>query len=79
MKTKFTGSFSLNRKLTMTLFSFLNSFTSIRVARQNLDNKVYGYLGEFDVNNAGEFWSTIDSKPLTQPNQFYARCQCCAG
>ena len=72
MKTKFTGSFSLNRKLTMTLFSFLNSFTSIRVARQNLDNKVYGYLGEFDVNNAGEFWSTIDSKPLTQPNQFCA-------
>ena len=72
MKTKFTGSFSLNRKLTMSLFSFLKSFTSIRVARQNLDNKIYGYQGEFDVINAGEFWGTIGSKPLTQPNQFCA-------
>jgi len=72
MKTKFTGAFSLNRKLTLSLFSFLNSFTCIRIAKQKLDNKIYGYQGEFDIINAGELWGTIGTKPSTQPNQFCA-------
>lgn len=67
---RFQGHFTLNKQLTPALHEFLNKLNQSRRMGRFCDNEIYGFQGEFYVDDAAVPILNTNTPPITQPSLY---------